>query len=198
MNKYLILALIAACGAIILLAVRGNYLKEEKSRYKSNFEVSQSDLFYERTNSGQLTARIGALELNNKELREGFNQVNETLKDMNIKLRKLESYSSTSTETTYNFHTAFRDSVIRDTVLIEKLEYKTAWVNLEILKQGIIAEVHLQTRDSLIQVVHWNRPHNFLFVHWGKKRFSQTIKSANPDSKIIYSELILPKKRKKR
>lgn len=198
MKKYLIFAFLAAFCAIIYLWVRADYLKEEKSRYKANFEVSRSELLYERTAKGELIARVGALELDNAELRHGFREVNQTLKDINVKLRHMESYSATSTETTYNFHTAFRDSVIRDTVQIEKLEYRTEWVDLEIFKAGDLAEVSLQTRDSLIQVVHWERTRGFWFVRWGRKRFTQTIKSSNPDSKITYSELILPRKRKRR
>ena len=195
MNKYLLIALILALLTALGLFYDRQHQKDEKIRYRSNYKVSQADLTTERTRNDEAMIKIGALELSNNDLKDSHEDVLDEMKNMGVKLNKLQAYTSTATKTVYNFETTFKDSTVNDTNKIEKLDYHTEWIDLEILKEGVNARVQIHTRDSLIQVVYWERSRKFLFFKWGRKMFSQKIRSANPDSEIKYSEFILPKRK---
>ena len=195
MNKYLLIGLVLAVLTALGLFYDRQHQKAEKERYKSNYEATEAGLIRERTQNNELMIKVSALELNTRELRDYYGGIQDQLKNMDVKLRKLQAYTSTSTETVYNFETTFKDTLVRDTVKIEKLEYHTEWIDLEVLKEGIDARVSIHTRDSLIQAVYWERTRKFWFIHFGRKSYFQKIQSVNPDSEIKYSEFILPKKR---
>ena len=197
----LILAIIAA-GLIISGGWYISYLRKEKSRYKRNYEVSRKNnknlkdgIAYEKTRNDQLMVRIGALELSNSEIRRENGAIRDNLKNMNVALRKLESYSATNTETTYKIETTLKDSIIRDTVEIQVLNYHTKWLDLQGYKVSDKFNLTIESRDSLIQVVYWERNKILGFLPLGRKHYSQKITSANPHSKIKYSELIVPRKK---
>jgi hypothetical protein len=81
-------------------------------------------------------------------------------------------------------------------VTIQTLSYSDRWFDISIIKEGLNAKINAISRDSLIQVVHWERsgifwPTRFLT----KKVYFQDIKSMNPNSKITYSKWIMPIKK---
>ena len=195
MKKILTVGLITAVLTSIVLFVVLRRTLEEKSRLRANNTVLMGDFEQEKTRNNEMMVKIDALELSSRELKQYYSSVVDELKNINVKLRKMTGYSTTATETVYKFHTEFKDSVIRDTIKIEKLEYKTEWVDLEVIKEGANAQVLLSTKDSLIQVVYWERSRRFLFIRFGRKEYSQKIRTKNPHSTIVYSEFIIPRKR---
>lgn len=57
-------------------------------------------------------------------------------------------------------------------------------------------DLRIQSVDTLFQVVH-RVPKQWLFFRWGIKAIRQEIVSSNPHTKVVYSEYIELKKRKK-
>ena len=201
MFKYKILAILIGVGLTILSGWYISYLRGEKSRLEGNYSALidrentlKDGISYERTRNNELMVKVSSLELSNSEIRETQNEMTDNLKNMRIALRKVESYSATNTETTYNIETTLKDSVVRDTIPVEFIEYHSDWLDLEGYKLMDKFNLKIETRDSLIQVVYWEKTKNFLFIRWNK-RYSQKITSANPNSKIKYSEFIVPRKK---
>jgi hypothetical protein len=197
---------LSAVVAIILVASIGGLaaawyigqLRKENQRLRSNnhvLELGARELLYQDSLNA---VKIGMLELERQEIRDYYDsEVMANLRAMDVKLRKLESFTAVNTETVYNIHTSFRDSLVRDTVRLEALNYHSRWIDINIIKSGSEAKLSAVSRDSLIQVVTWERSKKFLLFPCGRKRYEQTIRSANPDSRITYAKYIVPKKRKR-
>jgi len=194
-----ILAILLAAGifTVAILAMKLTRAQSERDRYHNNYEVLNTGLEQIIIADSLRGVKIRQLELDKEELREYYDgELMKTLKDMDIRLRKMEGFSTVATETENNINTFFRDTVIRDTVRIEKLEYRSRWFDIDIIKQGQEANIRAFSRDSLIQVVYWDRK-GFWPLKWTKKKeYFQNIISANPDSRITYSRYIVPERKR--
>lgn len=197
---------LSAVVVIILIACIGglaaawyiDQLRYENQRLRSNnhvLELGTRELLYQ---DSLRAVKIGMLELEKQEIRDYYDrEVMANLRAMDLKLRRLESFTALNTETVYNIHTTFRDTLVRDTVRLQALNYHSRWFDIDIIKNGLDAKISAISRDSLIQVVTWERSKKFLVFPCGRKRYEQTIRSANPDSRITYAKYIVPKKKKR-
>jgi ASC-1-like (ASCH) protein len=90
---------------------------------------------------------------------------------------------------------------IIDTIIIEELKpipvQKFDWHDSWVSVSGVIKEeqvsCHIQSVDTLVQVVH-RVPKSFWFIKWGTKAIRQEIMSKNPHSQTVYTEYIELKK----
>ena len=199
LNKILGILLAAALICLSIITWRAKNLKEERDRYHGNYQALETGMQEIQIRDSLNGIRIRELELSKKELRNYYEgELTKTLKSMDIRLRKMESMTNTAIETTNNINTIFRDTTINDTVRIEKLKYRSEWFDIDIIKQGPQAIVKAVSRDSLIQVVYWDREGLWL-TRWMKpKIYWQNIVSANPDSRITYSRYIVPEHKRTR
>ena len=195
LTRILIIALVIAIAIIYFFARHNAKIKTERDRYQNNYQSLETGMEEITTKDSLKGVRIRELELNREELKDYYEgELANTLKSMDIRLRKMESFTNTAIETTNNINTVFRDTIIQDTVQIEKLEYRSQWFDIDITKQGHEALIKAVSRDSLIQVVYWDRE-GFWPLRWTKrKQYFQNIISANPDSRITYSRYIVPEK----
>ena len=201
MMKYKLILILIGVGLIIFGSWYISYLRGEKQRIEGNYDalierenVLKEGIRYEKTRNDELMVKVSSLELTNREIRETQTEMTDNLRNMRIALRKVESYSATNTQTTYNIETTLKDSVIRDTIPVEYIAYHSKWLDLDGYKISDKFNLSIETRDSLVQVVYWEKINGFWFIRWNK-RYSQKITSANPHSKITYSEFIVPKKK---
>jgi hypothetical protein len=172
-------------------------LRADNVRVKHNYKVSQDSVKLIKGENGLLASRIESQALTVKEIRTYFQNIVADLSDMKIQLRKVSSITAFNTETTNNINTFFKDSLRIDSVKIQTLSYSDKWFDIDIVKTGLKAKIKAISRDSLIQVVHWQRSGKFWPTRFlTKKEFSQDIKSMNPDSRITYSKWIIPIKKK--
>jgi aspartyl/asparaginyl-tRNA synthetase len=183
--------LIISVGAGLIYKSKYHKEKIEKERVTRNYDVLQGSFEIIKGRDSINSARIEAQDLTIAELKSYYVNIVKDVEDMKISLRKVAGITVFSTETTHNIHTSFRDSTVNDTIPIQYIKENTKWFDLEIIKQDKDALVKLTSRDSLIQVVHWDYigkfwPTKFLT----KKEFHQDIKSANPNSRITYAEWI--------
>lgn len=198
----IIISLIVAFGVMLGLwlnaADKVEKQKREITRVKHNYDVAQDSVRLVKGENGLLAARIRQQDLTVEEIRKYQSDIVESLKEMKIQLKKVSSITAFNTETTNNFHTFFRDSTLNDTVKIETLTYKSRWLDLDIVKKGQEALVKSVSRDSLIQVVHWDYKGKFWPTRWmTRKEYWQDIKSNNPGSVIKFSKWIVPYKKKR-
>ncbi len=170
--------------------------KAEKERVSNNYRIAQEKVKQIEGENGLMASRLEAQSLTIDEMRSYYSNLVADVRDMKMLLRKVTGITAFNTETTNNINTFFRDSTRVTEKPIEVLSYSDKWIDLNIRKEGLKASINVVTRDSLIQVVHWDRAGKFWLTRWAtKKIYSQDIKSMNPNSRITYSQWIVPLKR---
>lgn len=195
-------------GVLILVFITGVvfwklYRSEvhERRRLEDNQRVLLSDIRYYRTRDSLSAAGVERLTLSNREFRDYAEELEKTVEDLQLKVRRLQSVSRTAVETHYPMEVRLRDTVIlRDTLTVadtvRRLYYENAWLTLDGTIGDDIFRGDIQSRDTLIQVVH-RVPRRFWFIRWGTKAIRQEVTSRNPFSCITYTEYIELKKRRK-
>lgn len=191
MNKILLYANIA----LVLLAVSlscwlGN-VRKEKKRLANNQETLLSNVEYYKTKSDKNAASVQKLELTKSELEKHCKDLTQTVEELGIKVKRLQSIASTGLETEYKIVTQIKDSVVfRDSMIVLKcLDLHTPYLDVSgcIEKDSFIGNIH--SRDTLEQIVH-RVPKQFWFIKWGCKAVRQEVICRNPNSQITYSEYI--------
>lgn len=196
MKKILILLLIAAFAIIVGLRSSLHKTREERDRYRANQTALLSDVEHYKTESGKNAASVQKLTLTYNELKKNYDDVVATAKEFNIKVKRMQSVSTTATETRVNVVTQVRDSIIfRDSITqsIKIFRWNDPWVSIfgELNKDSVGIDV--QSRDTIVQIVH-RIPHKFWFIKWGTKAIRQEIVSKNPHTNIVYTDYIELKK----
>jgi hypothetical protein len=155
-----------------------------------------SRIQYYRTKDSLNAASVERLTLTKNELQKYCNGLTQTVEDLNIKVKRLQSVSRTATQTEYRIETVFRDSItvsVRDSLIIDTLRcvnYSDEWLTFAACeKRDGILDAEIETRDTLITIVH-RVPKRFLFFRFGTKAIRQEVISKNPHSKINYTEYI--------
>ena len=169
--------------------------REERIRVSSNQSV-----LLDRVNGIMQTfkvrdslsaARVDALNLTIKEFKDNFTEQSRLIRDMGIKINRLQSLSTVATQTDYNIITTVRDSVVLREVpiTVQWIDYSDKWLNFS----GIIEKQQFfgsfLTRDTLVQVIH-RVPRQFLFFKYGTKGIRQEVVSKNPYSTITYNQFL--------
>jgi hypothetical protein len=118
-----------------------------------------------------------------------------------VRLRREESIATAATKSEVTFEAPRYDTVVvrdivRDTLSL--FRWSDSWVTLEGCTRGEEVECHIESIDTLRQVVH-RVPHRWWFIRYGTKAIRQEIVSSNPHTRIVYADYIeLPKRHKKR
>lgn len=152
-------------------------------------------LIQSKYNDSLRTLKTEELILTTKQIKTYFPEVEKSLKDMNIKIRNLERFSSFNSNSEYNLRTKIADTVwirqkekiIHDTIPVQYTEYRDKWIHFQ---QAIVTDsayTRITVQDSISIVQSWERPHKFWFIRYGRKKHFQTIKNFNPYSTITHS-----------
>lgn len=195
MSKYLIYVI-----AVLVLAVGALYwqldkTKAEKNRLSSNQEALLSDVEFYKTEADNNAASVQKLELSKSELEKHCEDLTKTVKDLNIKISRIQSASTTVTQSDYKIVTVVKDSIVyRDKpVTLQAINFKDPWIDMAgIIDRGVFSG-NISTRDTLVQVIH-RVPKKFWFIKYGTKAIRQEIVTKNPHSNIVYTEYIELKK----
>ena len=147
-------------------------------------------------------AGVERLTLTNREFRRHAEELERTVEDLQLKVRRLQSASRTAVTTAYPVEARLCDTVIvRDTLAVadtlSRLHYVNPWVTLDGVVAGDLFRGRIESRDTLIQVVH-RIPRKFWFIRWGTKAVRQEVTTRNPYSRITYTEYIELKRRKRK
>ena len=201
MNKYLCLACaILAVVCASLWGINGN-LRQEKNRLKGNQNALMDKVQYYQDKAGRNAASVQRLELTKSELESHNGELTQVIKDLNIKLNRVQAATTTAMQTKVEIKTVIKDTIIyRDTgiVVLPAIRWQDSWVNVDgIIKPDCTVDLSIQSVDTLYQVVH-RVPKKIWFIKYGTKAIRQEITSSNPHTKIVYSEYIELKGRKKK
>lgn len=189
-----ILIIYALCATLV--AVWGFTRHREAERLDNNQTALMEQVRLYRTRLDESAASVRALQLQCEEFRKLRADDARRIRDLGVKIRRLEAASTTVTETEVEIATPLRDSVfLRDT--LRAFGWRDAWVSVDGLIRHDSVACRIESVDTLRQVVH-RVPRKFLFIRYGVKAIRQEIISSNPHSRIVYSEYIELKKSRKR
>ena len=211
MKRFLLIALIIAGGLLWVQSARLRSEKRERRRLESNQTALMSDVEIYRTKAGKAAASNMVLNLRVSELERLRAADAESIRDLGIKLRRVESTAKTATATVVELRAKLRDTaIVRETpagesimtapagaVIIDSMRtfrWRDPWVTVEgLIKRDSVA-CRVESIDTLRQVVH-RVPRRFLFIRWGTKAIRQEVMSSNPHTRIVYTDYIELKKR---
>ena len=202
MNKYLCIAcVILAVACASLWGVNSN-LRQEKERLTGNQEALMEEVQYYQDEAGRNAASVQRLELSKAELEAYNGELTQRIEDLNIKLKHLQAATTTATQTKVEIKTVIRDSIIyvdsSRIATLPAIKWQDPWVKVDgIIMPDSTVDLSIQSVDTLYQVVH-RVPKKFWFIRYGTKAIRQEITSSNPHTKIVYSEYIELKGRKKK
>lgn len=183
-------------GVLILWIVALSYgLKKEradKERFKANQTALLSQVDTLTTENGKHAADVLKLSLTVDELRNANAQLVKTADELNIKLKRIQSASTTATNTEVKVITQVRDSIVyRDSVIVpvKVFTWRDSWTDVNGVIERDSVDLLVSSVDTLTTIVH-KVPHKFWFIKWGCKAIKQTVVSSNPHTKITYTEYI--------
>lgn len=197
MKKVLIYGILILTATVCILAGRLQSVKREKIRLKANQEVLLSDVRYYRTSDSLNAAGVNRLTLTNKEFSRHCSNLQRTVKELELKVNRLQAASRTATVTEYKVFTLTRDSVIRlagRTDTLRCIDYRNNYLTVSACMSGREFTGLVESRDTLVQVVH-RIPKRFLGIPFGTKAIRQEVTTRNPYSRITYTEYIELKRR---
>lgn len=195
---YLVIVLIAASSSISYLYKEE---KEERKRLGANQTALLENMRRYKTKDSLNVVSIQKLTLTKQEFEQHNAELAERIKDLGIKVKRLQSVTSTGTTTTTVIRTQMKDSIVyrdkdklvRDT--LQCLEYISPYLMIDAcIDHGEFAGL-VVSKDTLDQFVH-RVPKEILFklIKFGTKGIRQEIYSRNPYSEIHYSKYIEFKK----
>ena len=198
------LLLIYAMGTTLLLIVGAVIVRHshiENARLSNNIEALISETTLYKTQCDESAASVIALQLELDEYRKQHAHDTKRIKALGVKLRRVESATTTASQSSLNIVSPLRDTLFIDKLLPDTAKlfsWRDSWVHLEGVIRNDTVECHIESVDTLRQVIH-RVPRRFWFIRYGTKVIRQEITSSNPHNRIVYAEYIeLPKRRQKR
>lgn len=191
MRKYLAIYAIVATAVIV---VGAKYLLKENARLENNnYALIESVKTY-RTKADESAASVQVLRLKVGEYEELRAADAERIRNLKIKLKRLESASKSVTKTAVDITVPLRDTVIlRDTLrlhdTVRLFRWRDSWVTVDGVIDKDSVSCSVSSVDTLHQIIH-RIPRRFLFFRYGTKAIRQEIVSSNPHTEVVYSEVV--------
>lgn len=185
MKKYLIIYAVVATAVIVFGA---KFMARQTARLRNNNVALSQSVEYYRTETERAAASAQVLRLKVGEYEELRAADAAKIRDMGLKIRRLESTAKSITTTTVEVRVPVVDSVVvLDTVRL--FCWRDSWVTVEgkIAQDSVECKVH--SVDTLKQIV-YRVPRKFLFFRFGTKAIKQHIVSSNPHTEVVYTEYI--------
>ena len=118
----------------------------------------------------------------------------ERIRNLKIKLKRLESAAKSVTNTAINITAPLRDTVIlRDTLrlhdTVRLFRWRDSWITVDGVIENDSVSCSVTSIDTLHQIIH-RIPRRFLFFCYGTKAIRQEIVSSNPHTEVVYSEVV--------
>ena len=189
-----ILFFYALCAMAV--AVWGFMRHCEAERLDNNQTALTEQIARYRTSLDESAASVRVLQLRCGEYERIRAEDAARIRDLGIKIKRLESAAKSAVRTEVEIVAPLRDTIIlRDTLRL--FRWQDPWVEVEGLIGLDSVECRVASIDTLRQVVH-RVPRRFLFIKYGIKAIRQEVISSNPHSQIVYSEYIELKNSRKR
>lgn len=198
MKKYLIAAILILSIIITLLWRQNRVIREENDRLQHNNTVLYAGVDTYRTQLGQSVAQVGQQELTIRELHKYNSDLEERIRQLDLKLRRVESASVNAVSTQFNFIVPLDKGIVHPITgrIVRPFTWQDPWNRIDGAVSADSVECSISRRDTLDQVI-YRVPRRFLFIRYGTKEIRQVVSVRDPKSTIVYSEYILLKKREK-
>lgn len=196
MRRYIVIGVLIICLCAGILYFK-EVVKENLRLERNQVALLSDSLSHYRTKTGELVSSVEQLEMTINELKKHRSQLVSQLKNMKIRLRDVQSLSTTSLENKVEVFVPIRDTIYIDTGKVENAQtfnWSDAWTSVQGVIQNDSVKVKYQSRDTLIQVVRIV-PKRFLVFKWGVKEIRQDVKVSNPNTSVVYIEGIKISKR---
>lgn len=188
-------------GIVLLFAmisfITGRMYKAEhdnRIRLEQSFIAANQDVQYYKSRNGELVAKVDVLQLKYNELKEIYPEIIAEIRNLKIRPSRVDQYSETVIHTQKDIVTTLRDSVIYDTIPVKVFNYSDEFYTISGIAVNDTQRVHIESRDSLIQVVYkGDRIKPWLWI-FSKRKLQQVVSCKNPNSKIEYTRIINIKK----
>lgn len=192
MKKFFVVVTILSVVAAAVGVWRIGRLREENRRLESNCRTLMNSVELYRTRAGESAAAVERLRLRCEEFRRTHGEDLARIRDLGLRLRRVESMAVGAMQSRYDLRMCLRDTVVvrdtlRDTVRI--FSGGDAWSRVEGRIDGDTVEYSLRTVDTIRQIVH-RVPRKFLFIRYGTKAIRQEMISSNPHTQLVYTEYI--------
>ncbi len=188
---------------IVMMWITGKALFISYEMQMDNQRLIQNDvnmraqLTYYFTKSGHEAAKTPVLQYKQKELYRIHPEVKQKVSDLKINPKRVEAYSETSITSNKEITVPSNDSTIRknDSVIQGKyFNYSDPWYNVEGWIILDTMNLKISSTDTIYQVISkGDRLNPWLWI-FSRRHLVQTIQSANPNNKILYSKFIQIKK----
>ena len=191
MKKYLFIYAVITTAVIIF---GGKFLIGEQQRYKGNNEALMQSVNLFKTQADEAAASVQVLRLRCGEYEELRAADAAKIKELGVKIKRLESAAKSATQTVVEVKVPIIDTVVvRDTLrqvdTLRLFRWRDSWVTIDgVVYQDSVA-CSFRSVDTLHQTVH-RIPRRFLFFKFGTKALRQSVVSSNPHTEIVYSEYI--------
>ena len=184
-------------GIVLIFAmisfVTGRMYKTEhdnRVRLEQSFIAANQDVQYYKSHNGELVAKIDALQLKYNELKEIYPEIIAEIRNLKIRPGRVDQYSETVIHTQKDIVTTLRDSIIYDTIPVKVFNYSDEFYTISGIAVNDTQRVHIESRDSLIQVVYKGDRIKPLLWIFSKRKLQQVVTCKNPNSVINYSRQI--------
>ena len=188
--------LLTVIGVLVLFLIASvvalRKARAEKERLEANQTALLSQVEYYTTKNSKSAADVRKLTLTVDELKQYNATLKKTADDLGIKLKRVQSASTSGVRTEVRFVTQVRDSIVyRDSIIVpvKAFTWRDPWTDVAGVIERDSVDLSVQSVDTLTTIVH-KIPHKFWFIKWGCKAIKQTVVSSNPHTKITYTEYI--------
>lgn len=191
MRRYAVIVVLIICLCAVVMYFR-EVVKENLRLERNQVALLSDSLSHYKTKTGELVSSVEQLEMTIGELKRHRSELVSQLKSMKIRLRDVQSLSTTALENRVEVFVPIRDTIYVDTgkvVKAQSFHWSDAWTSIQGVIQNDSVRVKYQSRDTLLQVVRVI-PKRFLFFKWGVKEIRQDVKVSNPNTVVTYSEFI--------
>ena len=162
----------------------------DKNRIERSWNASKQEIVYYKAKNGDLVAKNDVLQLKYSELKDIYPEIISELKNLKINPRRVEHFSETIIQQQKDIITTLKDSLIYDTVLVRVFNYHDVFYTIKGIAIGDTQKVHIESRDSLIQVVFRGERYKPLWWIFSKRKLQQVVSCKNPNNKVEYSQII--------
>ncbi len=201
MRKILFYYSVVATLLLLVCMLSLHHTKDETIRLRNNNEALAAEANLYKTRSEESAASVVAMQLQLDEFRQQHARDTKRIRELGIRLRRVESVATSASQTKVEVSAPLRDTILFDRLLPDTasiFRWSDSWVRIEGIIRNGKAECQVESVDTLRQIIH-RVPRRFLFFRYGTKAIRQEIISSNPHTRIVYAEYIeLPKRIKMR
>lgn len=192
MKRYAVIGVLILCLCAVAMYFR-EVVKENLRLERNQVALLSDSLSHYRTKNGNLVSSVEQLEFTIKELKTHRSKLVDELRSMRIRLKDVQSISTTALENKVEVFLPIRDTIYIDTgrvIQAKAFQWSDAWTSIQGVIQDDSVKLKYQSKDTLFQVVRVV-PKRFLFFRWGIKEIRQDVKVSNPNVNVKFNDFII-------